>query len=378
MRRSYKYRLYPNRVQAAALDEQRETHRRLYNAALEERKVAWEAEQRSVRYGEQSAAFKLARHENDFYSRLNFSSAQATLRKLNLAYEAFFRRVKAGEAAGYPRFKGRSRYKSICYPSYGDGCKMRPNGRLYLQNVGEIKVKRHREWEGEIKTVTVIKQADRWFVVLSCDLGDVEVAPSTNPPVGIDLGLKAFYVTSEGESVAPPQHHRKGQKQLRRLQRRVSRRTKGSARWRKACRAVAHFHWRIANRRRDFHFKQAHDLVTRYGAVYAEDLNIRGIARTRLAKSTYDVAWGSFLSILEHKAECAGVRFGRVDPRYTTQTCSRCGALPLFKITLRDRTYSCGSCGFAADRDENAALNVLARGLGCSLQATSVPVGALA
>jgi putative transposase len=381
VRKSYKYRLYPNRAQTEALTEQLETHRRLYNAALEERKTAWEEEQRSVRYGEQSTAFKQARRENEFYARINFSSAQATLRKLNLAFEAFFRRVKASETPGYPRFKGRSRFRSVCYPSYGDGCKVRQDSegrtRLYMQNVGEVKVKLHRPWEGDIKTVTVRREADRWFVVLSCDLGYVKVEPSRNPPVGIDLGLKAFYVTSDGETLDPPHYYRKAQKRLRRLQRTVSRRTKGSARWRKACRDVARLHWHVANQRRDFHFKAANALVSRYGAVYAEDLNIKGIARTRLAKSMHDVGWGSFLSILEYKAESAGVRFERVDPLYTTQTCSRCGTIPEKKLTLRDRMYSCTSCGFTADRDENAALNVLAKGLGCSPQSTSTPLGVL-
>lgn len=373
MRRSYKYRVYPNRAQTEAMGEHLETHRRLYNAALEERKTSWEEEQKSVRYGEQSAAFKVARGENEFYARLNFSSAQATLRKLNLAFEAFFRRVKAGETPGYPRFKARSRFRSVCYPCYGDGCKMRDtagsggNGRLYLQNVGEIKVKLHRPWEGEIKTVTVRREADRWFVVLSCDLGPVDAGKSTNPPVGIDLGLKAFYVTSDGESVGPPRYYRHAQKRLRRLQRTVARREKGSTRWRKACRDVAHLHWRIANKRRDFHHKTALDLVRHYGFIAVEDLNIRGIARTRLAKSTLDVAWGSFLETLSSKAESAGCEVVRVPPHNTTQMCSQCGGIPERKLTLRDRLYSCLHCGHEEDRDLNAAKNIL--GLGLSLQA---------
>lgn len=385
MRRSYRYRLYPNREQAAALSEMLETHRRLYNVALEERKTAWEEQQRSVRYGEQSAAFKEARRENEFYARLNFSSAQATLRKLNLAFEAFFRRAKAGETPGYPRFKGRSRFKSICFPSYGDGCKMREDEqgrtRLYLQHIGEVKVKLHRPWEGQIKTVTLKREVDKWYLTLSCDLGDVEVPKHDGPPVGLDLGLKAFYVSSDGESVDPPQHYRKAQKRLRRLQRRVARRApvpgaKGSHRWRKACRDVAHLHWRIANKRRDFHHKTALDLVRRYGFIAVEDLNIRGIARTRLAKSTLDVAWGAFLNILESKAESAGVRVERVPPYNTTQTCSQCGGIPEQKLTLRDRLYSCSHCGHREDRDSNAAKNIL--GLGLSLQAPTPAMAGVA
>jgi len=192
VRKSYKYRLYPNRAQAEALTEQLETHRRIYNSALEERMTAWKEGQRCVRYGDQSRAHKEARRENEFYARLNFSSAQATLRKLNLAYEAFFRRVKAGQAPGYPRFKGRSRFRSICYPSHGDGCKVRQDSegrtRLYVQNVGEVKVKLHRPWKGDIKTVTVRREVDRWCVVLSCDLGPSRLSRVGTPRWGLTLG----------------------------------------------------------------------------------------------------------------------------------------------------------------------------------------------
>ncbi len=375
MRKAFKYRLYPNRAQTEALSEILETHRRLYNAGLDERRAAWENERHSVRYTEQSARFKEERRSNEFYARLNFSSAQATLRRLNLAFEAFFRRVKAGENPGYPRFKGRSRFESICFPSYGDGCRMREDeqgrARLYLQNIGQIKVKLHRPWEGTIKTVTVKREVDKWYVILSCDLGEVTTPCHRGPAVGIDLGLKAFLVTSDGWKVDPPRFYLEAQTRLRRLQRRVARRKKGSGRWRKACRDVARLHGHIANQRRDFHHKTARTLVQQYGTIYVEDLNIKGIARTRLAKSTHDVGWGQFVNILSSKAEEAGAQVKRVDPAYTTQACSRCGAIPEVRLTLRDRMYSCDSCGFTADRDENAALNVLAVGLGCSLRSPS-------
>lgn len=362
MRKAFKYRLYPTRGQSEALAEMLETHRRLYNAALEQRKATWEQEQRSVKYTEQSAAFKVERRTNTFYARLNFSSAQATLRRLDKAFQAFFRRVKAGETPGYPRFKGRRRFDTVEFPAYGDGCKMSADGRrVYFQHVGYVKVKLHRPWQGKIKTVSFKREVDKWYVILSCDLGEVQVAPSENPAVGIDLGLKSFLVTSEGESVEPPRYYREAQAKLRRLQRRISRREKGSKRWRKACRDAAHLHHHVANQRRDFHHKTARMLVDRYGAIACEDLNIKGIARTRLAKSTHDAGWGGFLNILESKAEEAGVRVVRVAPQNTTQACSRCGALPSTPKTLKDRVHSCEHCGFEADRDLNAALNILAR-----------------
>jgi putative transposase len=366
VRKAFKYRLYPTRQQDAAMSAMLETHRRLYNDALSERKQAWEQERRGVTYGEQSGQLKAARKTNPFLAATNFSSCQATLRRLDKTFQAFFRRMKAGETPGYPRFKGRHRFDTVEFPSYGDGCRF--DGRcVYFQHVGRVKVKLHRPIEGQIKTIAFKREADGWYVVFSCDLGDVAVPPSSGPAVGIDLGLKAFLVTSEGESVAPPQHYRRVQAALRRAQRKVARRQKGSKRRAKAVHALQKQHQRITNLRRDFHHKTARALVMRYGTVIHEDLNIHGIARSRLAKSTLDVAWGSFLQILSYKAEEAGATvIVAVPPHNTTQVCSRCGVVPDVPKSLADRVHSCALCGYVADRDLNAAQNILR--LGSSLQ----------
>ena len=239
-------------------------------------------------------------------------------------------------------------------------------GAVCFQHIGRVKLKLHRPIEGQIKTISFKREADGWYVVFSCDLGDVNVTPADGPAVGIDLGLKAFLVTSEGESIAPPQHYRKAQAALRRAQRKVARRQKGSKRRAKAVHALQKQHQRIGNLRRDFHHKTARALLLRYGTIVHEDLNIRGIARSRLAKSTLDVAWGSFLQILSYKAEEAGVTVIAVPPHNTTQACSRCGSLPAVPKTLADRVHSCSHCGYVADRDLNAAQNILR--LGSSLQ----------
>jgi putative transposase len=362
MRRSFKYRLYPNRNQVQALAKMLETHRRLYNDALASRKQAWETDQRSVSYGDQSACLKDARKSNPFLAETNFSSTQATLRRLDRSFQAFFRRLTEGDVPGYPRFKGFNRFDTVEFPSYGDGCRLKEN-RVYIQHVGDVKVKLHRPVEGRIKTVSFKREASNWYAIFSCDLGEIEVAPSTNPPVGIDLGLKSFLVTSEGDSVAPPKFYRQAESALRRAQRRVSRRKRGSRGRREAGRIVARLQQHVANQRRDFHHKTALDLVRDYGTIAVEDLNVQGIARSPLAKSTHDAGWSAFLSILEHKAECAGVRVVTVPPRNTTQACSECGTLPDVPKTLSDRVHSCPHCGYEADRDLNAARNILNVGL---------------
>lgn len=372
MRKAFKYKLYPTRQQEASMLTMLETHRRLYNRALAERKDAWEQERRSVSYYDQCAHLKYDRVTNPYLAATNSSSCQATLKRLDRAFQAFFRRIKEGEMPGYPRFKGRNRFDTVEFRAYGDGCKLDGN-RVYFQHIGRVRVKLHRPIEGTIKTVSFTRQADGWHVIFSCDLGDVRSAPHAGPMVGVDLGLKAFLVTSDGESIAPPKFYRKAEKALRRAQRRVARRQKGSKRRAKAVQILAKVNLHIANQRRDFHHKTARKLVTQYGTIVHEELNIQAIARSRLAKSTYDVGWGQFLNILHSKAEEAGCVVIPVPAHNTTQMCSVCGELPEVPKTLNNRVHRCTKCGYEADRDLNAALNI--KRLGSSRQALTSSLG---
>lgn len=364
----FKYRLYPTKQQAASFGQMLETHRRLYNDALSERTDAWQSEQRTVSYGQQSAQLKERRKSDSYLASTNFSSCQATLRRLDKSFQNFFRRVKAGQKPGYPRFKGRDRYDSVWFGSYGDGCKFDGVRLAYFQHVGKVKVKLHRPIEGTIKTMAFNREADKWFVLFSCELADTPPKPIRSV-VGIDMGLKSFLVTSDGETFDPPRFYRNAQAQLRRLQRAVSRKKRGSNRRRKAVRQLAKFQWHVANQRRDFHHKTARSLISEYDLISHEALNTKGLCRTRLAKSIHDAGWGQFLSILTSKAAEAGVSIVAVNPSNTSQMCSRCGQLPTVKKKLSDRTHKCEHCGYTADRDLNAAENVL--GLGLSLQAST-------
>jgi putative transposase len=351
-----------------------DTHRHLYNRGLAERKTAWETDKRSVSYGDQSAALKTQRATDSYLARANFSACQRTLQRLDRAFAAFFRRLEAGEAPGYPRYKGRGRFGTVEY-THGDGCRFFGTS-VYVQHVGRVKVKLHRPTEGTTKTVSLTRKTDGWHCVVVCDRGGREVAPKGGPAVGIDLGLAAFLATSDGQTVEPPRYSRQAQAALRRAQRAVARREKGSARRRKAVARLRRQHVRVANQRRDFHHKTARWLVRSYGTVCHEALNITGIARSRLAKSTLDAGWGQFLSILSSKAAEAGVAVVAVPPCNTSQACAACGALPATPKTLRDRVHAC-PCGYTADRDVNAARNVLLLGtgdrLGLSRQAHGGP-----
>jgi putative transposase len=360
MRKAFKYRLYPNRAQAEAMAAMLEAHRTLYNAALEHRRLAWQRGV-AISYHDQSAELKDIRREDDALAACNFSSCQATLRRLDRAFKAFFRRVKAGEKPGYPRFKGPGRFDTVEFPSHGDGCRFHGK-RVYFQGVGTVKVKYHRPVQGTIKTVSFKREAGRWFVVASCDVGDAPPLATDRPEVGIDLGLTSFLVTSDGERVETPHFARRAQAKLRRAQRALSRCQRGSNRRRKVRERLARCHVKVVNQRRDFHHKVAKRLVDRYGTIYVEALNVAGLGRTRLARSVHDAGWAQFLAILAAKAEGAGVQVVAVDPHNTTQACSCCGCLPDVRLTLSDRVYRCASCGHVEDRDLNAAKNILRRG----------------
>jgi putative transposase len=360
VRLAYRYRLWTNTNQGRELAAMLESHRRLYNACLEQRKAAWEAERRSVKYTEQSAWFKGQRAVNPYFARLNFSSAQATMRRLDRAFGAFFRRCAAGGKPGYPRFKGRDRFDSFTFPAYRDGVRL--NGsRLYVQHVGTIRVKLHRPVEGTVKTVTLKREAGQWHVIFSCEMPDVPVADTGRPPVGIDVGLEAFLTTSDGGREPNPRYLKTALPDLRQAGRAVARKKKGGHNRRKAVRRLQKVHARVRNLRREHHHQVALKLVRRHGFIAAERLNVQGMLRSgRFGRAISDAGWSGFLLTLRCKAEKAGIAFVEVDPRGTSQQCV-CGRE--VRKDLSDRWHHCPGCGLSAHRDHVSAQIILARGL---------------
>jgi len=370
MRRAFKFRLYPNGDQTRELDVMIETHRRLYNACLEQRKLAYEEDGITITYNMQSAWFKNQRFVNKWFKNLNFSSGQATMRRLNRSYISFFHQCRTGKKPGYPRFKARDRFNSVEFPSYGDGIRLK-DGKLRVQHVGKIKVKQHREIEGVIKTAALKREVGKWYVILSCDLGELEIEPSTNPSIGIDVGLEHFLTTSNGYHEPNPRYLKSELPALRRAGRFVSRKSKSGSNRKKAVKKLQKLHGRVKNLRHDHQHKTALNLCRRYGLIAVERLSIRGmLGNRRLARAIADAAWGGFLVTLGHKAESAGVSVVEVDPRGTSQECSGCGTE--VKKNLRVRQHVCPICGLSLQRDVNAARNILAR----ALQARTGPVGA--
>jgi putative transposase len=287
----------------------------------------------------------------------NFSCCQDVLRRADKTYKAFFARVKRGDKPGFPRFKPWHRYDSLTFPSYGDGCGLLDSGKLRLQGTGHIKLKLHRRVEGEIKTVTVKRDLNHWYVCF-CVEREPAALPESPEAIGMDVGLDNFAVLSDGTEIDSPRQLKRGLAQLRRAQRRLCRRKRGSKRRRKAAVLVAKAHREIRNQRAAFHHDVSRWLVDRYGMIAVEDLNVKGLARGMLAQSVNDAGWRLFFQKLSYKAESAGRVLVKVDPRGTSQRCV-CGAS--VRKTLADRWHECPACGLSGSRDVVSAQVILQR-----------------
>jgi putative transposase len=265
--------------------------------------------------------------------------------------------VANGETPGYPRFQGQNRYHSFTYLQYGNGGVL-DGGVLSLSKRGRIPVRLQRRLRGIPKTVTISREADGWYASFSCAEVPVEPLPLTGRETGIDMGLKVFLVTADGEQVENPRYYRKGEKQLGKAQRRLSCRKKGSKRWWKGLAQCGKKHQKVRRQRTDFHHKTALTLIRQYDVISLEDLLVRNLVRNHhLAKSISDAGWAAFRTVLDAKAAWAGRRVIAVPPAFTSQDCSGCGERVPKSLSVR--THICPSCGLVIDRDENAAKNIL-------------------
>jgi putative transposase len=276
MLKAYKYRLYPSKAQQLLLEQTLETCRRWYNTCLAERKEAYENEKRSVGKFEQLRKVRELKQSNPYATNVHSHILQVVVQDLDKAFQSFFRRVKAGETAGYPRFKGRNRFDSFGLKEYGNGFKV-DGRRLKLSGMGRLRVRWHRPIEGTLKTVRVCRQAGKWYASFACEVLEQSLQP-TGQSVGVDVGIHHLLATSDNEIVDNPRWYRNAQAKLRILQRKVSRRTIGGSNRRKAVLALQSQHEYISNSRKDFLNQVAHSLITRYDFIALENLHINGMA----------------------------------------------------------------------------------------------------
>lgn len=359
-RKAFLYRLYPSRSQARLLDATLETCRFFYNDCLAERKTAYQERGETIGKYEQLRQVKERKATNPWAKTVHSHVLQTVVQDLDKAFDAFFRRVKAGEKPGYPRFKGRNRWHSMGFKEHGNGFRV-DGRRLKLAGIGRVAVRWHRPTEGQIKTLRISKKAGKWFASFSCVVDDPTPLPATGKDVGIDVGLASLITTSTGDKEPHPRFYRKAQRRLRVAQRRVARRMKGGKNRRKAIVMLQRQHERIGNQRKDYLNKLALTLVKQHDRIALEDLTITRMVHGNLAKSILDAGWGYLVQRLTDKAASAGRVVVLVDPRNTSKTCSGCGRL-FEGLTLKDRWVDCPRCGLSLDRDHNAAINILNRG----------------
>jgi len=361
MLKAYKFRIYPTKSQRTKMERTLDLCRWTYNKTLETRKTAWENEGKSMTKYETNNLLPAWKEEKPELNEVFSQVLQNVHERVDLALRAFFRRVKAGEKPGYPRFRGKGWYDSFTYPQKGFKLDI---GNLYLSKIGDIKIKLHRQIAGKIKRLTARRAATgKWFVCFSVEMEDQPKPPwKDGSLVGIDVGLESFATFSNGEKIANPRFFREEEKELARVQRRLSKAPKGTPERKKALKVVERVHERIANKRYEFAHQVSHDLVDRFGLIAFEDLNIKGMVKNHnLAKSISDVAWNMLVTLTSYKAANAGSMVVLVDPRNTSKMCSRCGIL--VEKLLSDRVHNCSQCGLSLDRDWNAAINILRLGL---------------
>jgi putative transposase len=379
MKTSYQYKIKPNKQQAEKIDQTLEKLRYQYNYMLAQRFDWYEQNRCAVdrcplichlpelkeqpNYYSQKASLVQLKVDRPWYRDIHSQVLQEVPKKVELAFDKWLTGDVNGNKSGRPRFKGKGQYKTFTYTQFKRHHFV--NNKITLSKIGEVKVIVHRPIPDgfTIKTVSITKKADGYYVTLSLDDKTVPaIKPNFNPNniVGIDVGLIDFYVASDNTRIAAPKYLRKAEGKLKSAQRKVSRRKKGSNRRKKAIHKLSKQHKKVADTRIDFHFKTANNLLKKYDVIAVEKLNIKGLAKTRLAKSIHDAGWGQFISILSNKAENAGLRVIAVNPNGTSQECSNCGT-KVIKV-LSERIHNCPNCKVSLCRDLNASINIKARG----------------
>ncbi|MDX6394540.1 MAG: putative transposase, partial [Streptosporangiaceae bacterium] len=305
MFKAFVFRLYPSKSQRARLQAVRETCRHFYNTLLRQRTDAYELHDISITKTEQLRTVKVEKGTSPYAADIHSHILQNVVADLDKAFQAFFRRVKAGENPGYPRFKGRDRFRGFGFKEYGNGFKI-DGRRLRLSGIGRIAVRWHREIEGTIKTARIYCRAGKWFVAFSCEVEEPEPLPETGEEIGIDVGLHRLATLSNGEGVENPRWYRKILRELRVLQRKLARATMGGRNRRELVLRLQRLMARVADARKDFLNKFADQLIRRFDRIVLEDLRVAAMARGHFALSILDAGWSYLVRRLTHRAENAG------------------------------------------------------------------------
>lgn len=372
-RQAFKYRLYPSQKQEGRLFSDFETCKQVWNELLDYNKNFYR--RTGKRISKAGYDHFTSGKIKDVYSQVTQNVAE----RLDLAFDSFFRRLKERKAGkkvkpGFPRYK--SKVSSITYPQ--KGFKFLSEKKLSVSKIGNIQIILHRTPKGQIKTLTIKRnKANQWFAYFSCELETQPIVhPQKDSKIGIDVGLESFATLSNGTKIENPRFLLKSEKRLKHLNRKFSKKKKGSKNRQKARLPLAKQHLKVTNQRQDFQHKLAKTLISQFATISVEHLNIANMVQNhRLAKSISDASWGNFKRILSYKAVIGGGELIEVNPRNTSKTCSGCGTV-LEELKLKERTFNCPTCGLNLDRDHNAAINISGRA-GLARTYTPVEIGPL-
>lgn len=358
--KSYNFRIYPTETQAKTLTNHFGQTRFVYNFFLRKRIDFYEAnknnEKIGLNYFDTAKMLTELKKQPDFIwlQESNAQVLQQSLRHLDVAYNNFF-----NKHAAFPKFKKKQSKQSFTVPQK---FKFEPEkSQLTIPKMEPLRIVAHKKVEGTIKHVTIKKNpSSKYFASFCCEIEKIVKSKQIGREIGIDLGLKSFLVTSENETINPPKFFRKSEKKLKRLQKLLSRKAKGSNRQNKARIKVARIYEKISNQRNNFLHKLSHRLVSENQAIFAEDLHVKGMIKNHhLAKSILDASWSEFIRQIKYKSEWNGVYFGQIDRFFpSSKRHNACGWINE-SLTLDDREWTCQGCGQLVNRDHNAAQNIL-------------------
>lgn len=367
VRKAFRYRIYPNTEQQAALAVQFGHSRFVYNWALDLRRKTYRETGKGLTYPDTNWTLTKLKKVAPWLCDADSQILQEKLRDLQRAFDNFFEK-----RASYPRFKSKHGKQSIRYPQ-----RFKVEGkRVYLPKVGWVKAVFHRSIEGEMKTCTVSKtKSGRYFISIQCEV-EISEPNYTGGQVGIDLGLADFITVSDGERVPPPKYLRTAERKLKRLQRQLSRKQRGSRGREKARLQLARQHEKVGNQRQDFQHKLSRRLVECNRLICFENLNVVGMLKNHhLAKSIADAGWSEFVRQCQYKGGWYGCHIEQVGRFFpSSKLCSACGERHQ-GLRLSDRKWVCTGCGAVHQRDANASANILVEGLRIVSQHTAGAAG---
>ncbi len=359
--RAYKFRIYPDAARQGEIDERLTLAQQFYNKLLEKSIQSYKNGNHKVSMAQFNRFVKEVISEDKKFLKLYSQTRCEIEYRLMKAYQNFFRRIKEGnKKAGFPRFRSRDRYKSITYPQ-DNGSFSIHKGRLRVSRIGTMPIELHRPIKGKIKTLSIKRDADKYYAIFTA-MTEIKIPEVENSnPVGIDLGLNSFIALSDGTKIEKPKFMQQKRKRIAIWQKRVARRDRGSKRREKAKAGLRKAYEHITNQSDDYLHKLSKTLVTSgYTSFAVEDLQIQNMVKNhRLAGAIHDASWNRFIQLLSYKAESAGLSVVKVDARNTSKECSNCGNIQ--DMPLSERTYNCQRCGMSKDRDINASINILHR-----------------